>query len=376
MKIGLIAYSSQTGLGYQTYDFAKNIGCTKILIADLHVFNRMPVDHKKFDKLCDDIRITNGMPSRQDAHWITDDIDLLFVCETPLNYDIFDMARDKGVKTVLQYNYEFLEYYRKPSLPKPDLLASPSYWNIEDTKQRGFAPVEYLPVPMDFTGVEPRIIKTVKRIGHIGGRVADHDRNGTKLFLDFATGFAQTTIFDDKLPFDRSEIIFELYMQLPKDGRTEKNFHEIKPILDEAKNILGERLEVRFDVPNNRDMYRTMDLMILPRRYGGLCLPLWESLAHGIPVMMPKIDPNDKVLPSEWTTLAMEYGTLNTHSKIPMYQVDMGTLMLDVINVVADIESHNQTAYNMADEMGWDNMREKYYRLFQSLVDNEYEVQS
>ena len=31
-RIALLAYSSNTGLGYQTWDFAKNIKCEKILI--------------------------------------------------------------------------------------------------------------------------------------------------------------------------------------------------------------------------------------------------------------------------------------------------------------------------------------------------------
>lgn len=366
MRIGLIAFSSPTGLGYQTYDFAKNINCSKILIADLSRLNRMPVDHDKFTPLSENIRITDGIPNREDAHWITEDIDLLFFAETPLNWDILDMARDKGVKTVLQYNYEFLEYYRRPSLPKPDLLASPSYWNIEDTKIRNFAPVQYLPVPINTSEITPRDIKQLKRIGHIGGRIAEHDRNGTGIFLEFALAYAKVD----------PEAIFEIYLQTPREGGSERLWHTIKPLLDEVKGELGARLEIKLDTRDHLDMYQSMDLMILPRRYGGLCLPLWEAMAHGIPVMMPKIDPNDKVLPSEWTSLAMEVGHLETHSKIPMYQVDLSTLVMDVIQMKESITESNLQAIELARSVSWEKMREKYYRLFQSLVDNEYEVQS
>jgi hypothetical protein len=40
--------------------------------------------------------------------WLSDDVDLIFVCETPLNYCLFEKAEAKGVPVVLQYNYEFL----------------------------------------------------------------------------------------------------------------------------------------------------------------------------------------------------------------------------------------------------------------------------
>lgn len=371
MKIGLIAYSTKTGLGYQTYDFARHIKCSKILIPDLKRHNGMPTDHAKFNDLADDIRIADGFPSREDAHWITDDIDLLFVCETPLNYDIFDMARDKGVKTIMQYNYEFLEYYRHKRLPKPDLLASPSYWNIEDTRSQGFAPVEYLPVPIDNSSITPRSISEVKKITHVGGRIAKHDRNGTADFLEFAVNFDQITMIDGA-NFDRSKLIYEVYLQTPQTTAASNDFHEIKPLIHKAKEILGERLSVRFDTANHLDMYKDSDLMILPRKYGGLCLPLWESLAHGVPVMMPNIEPNNRLLPRDWLTTSTECGNLEVHSKIRMYKPDIFTLMMDATVVMNDIEEHSKKALELANEHSWKNMQEKYYRLFQTLIDNEY----
>ena len=364
MRIGLIAYSTKTGLGYQTYDFARHIKCSKILIPDLKRHNGMPTEHSKFDPLSDNIRIADGFPSREDAHWITDDVDLLFVCETPLNYDIFDMARDKGVKTIMQYNYEFLEYYRHKHQAKPDLLVSPSYWNIEDTKAMQFAPVVYLPVPIDITSITPRSISEVKKITHVGGRVAKNDRNNTKRFIEFAANFDQMI---DDTNLNRAELVYEVFLQT---NQASSDFHEIKPLLHKAKELLGDRFSVRFDTENHLDMYKDSDLMILPRKYGGLCLPLWESLAHGVPVMMPNIDPNDKILPCDWLTTAIESGSLEVHSKVPMYDVDNQTLMMDVIGMINNIEVNSKKARQLAVEHSWDVMQEKYYRLFQQLVDD------
>jgi hypothetical protein len=46
-------------------------------------------------------------------------------------------------------------------------------------------------------------------------------------------------------------------------------------------------------LPNYLDQYKDGDVLVIPRKYGGLCLPMQEALAHGIPVIMPDIEPND-----------------------------------------------------------------------------------
>jgi len=114
MRIGLLAYSSDTGLGYQTREFYKHFPCAKVLIADLSKYNGMPLDHSwctTEHKICD------GFPSDGDCEWLVTDVDLVFVCETPLNYSLFTMASIRGVKTVQQFNYEFFDYFENPYSP-------------------------------------------------------------------------------------------------------------------------------------------------------------------------------------------------------------------------------------------------------------------
>lgn len=40
------------------------------------------------------------------------------------------------------------------------------------------------------------------------------------------------------------------------------------------------------------DMYRNQHLVVLPRKYGGLCIPALEAMACGVAVMMPDCSPN------------------------------------------------------------------------------------
>ena len=43
-------------------------------------------------------------------------------------------------------------------------------------------------------------------------------------------------------------------------------------------------------------LYAGFDPLILPRRYGGLCLPMNEALRSGLPVIMFNVSPSDAIL--------------------------------------------------------------------------------
>lgn len=312
LKIGLLAYSSPTGLGYQTKTFYDFLFPEKTLVADLSQFNGMPTNHEswypKRSKVC------KGFPTKEFMEWLTDGIDVLLVCEQPLEYDLFKIARKKGVKIVLQYNYEFLQYIKRPQLPAPDLFLSPSYWHVDKVEALDIAPVEVLPPPVWIRKFIPRKITEVNTLFHVMGRPAVNDRNGTRIFLQLAEELGD-------------EFDYIIYIQSPREDNTERLFHELKPELTRLKEKLKDSFKIRFDTPNNTDLYKEGDLLILPRRFGGLCLPMWESLASGVPVVMPNISPNEMVLPEFWLVDAEEKGYIETHSKIPMYEASLRDLV-------------------------------------------------
>lgn len=357
MKIGLLAYSTNTGLGYQTLDFAKHIECEKILIADLGNLNHMTVHHERYTNLAKEVSIANGIPSDDDMEWLTNDVDLIFVCETPLNWNLFKIADQKDVVSVLQFNYEFLEYFRHPNYPAPTVLASPSFWNIEAVQNLKIAPVEYLPVPIDTKKIPFREITEIKTLLHIMGRPAVHDRNGTLDFLRLALALGK-------------EYRYKIYGQKPQEMSTEQTFYPIKVAIEEAKNVLGDNLEVYFDTEDNRSMYEEGDLFVLPRKYGGLCLPLWEAMSAGIPALMTQIDPNDKVLELNWLAKSEPFGTIRTHSDIPMYKPTLESMLEAFQNHKNNIMLYNQIARVKAEEMSWGVMKRKYLNLFKKYAND------
>lgn len=355
MKIGLLACSSNTGLGYQTRDFYKHMNPSKTLIYDISKLNGMPTDHSwAFQP-----RVCEGIPSNADCEWLVDGMDAVFVCETPLNFHLFGYARKSRVKTVLQYNYEFLNYFRDMTLPAPDILAAPSLWEIEKVEELNIAQVVYLPVPV--SEVNPKKIKKVKVISHIMGRPAMHDRNGTREFIKM--------ILDKHFLLGKySDIEFRIYLQTPREPKTVEIYNEVKLDIDKAKHALGERLKVIYDIEDNTQIYRDSDLIVLPRKYGGLCLPFLEALGFGIPVIMTDISPNNKIMPEKWLCQARLQSNFRTHSDIPIYQAIDYSLLIKTLAVIDNIEQENERATSMGHMYSWKQRQLDYDLLFDQIT--------
>jgi glycosyltransferase involved in cell wall biosynthesis len=55
-------------------------------------------------------------------------------------------------------------------------------------------------------------------------------------------------------------------------------------------------VDLHVEVGNVADpaaLYADADVLVLPRRYGGLCLPAQEAMSCGLPVLMTDCPPND-----------------------------------------------------------------------------------
>lgn len=338
MKLGIIAYSSDTGLGNQTWEVYKNLNPHKTLIIDLSRFNGMPTNHERYSG---NIRITKGLPTREDMDWLSDDVDTVFECETPLNYDLHQFCIDKGVRVVQQFNPEFLDYWEKPILPPPTLFADPSSWLLNETRELNIAPVEILRVPINRELLKFRKITELKTIIHIIGRPTANDRNGTLEFIELSR----------RLP----DYKYIAYLQPPTDARAREYFKIVEEQLSNSK------VEVITNVPNYEDLYKDGDLLVLPRKYGGLCLPMQEALSCGLPVIMTDVSPNRDLLPSEWLCEASLQGTFYAHRNIDYYQANVDSLVEIVKDF--DIEKGNEKANEIAESLSWENMKDEYNRV-------------
>lgn len=331
MRIGLIARMDKSGLGVQTAQIAEMLQPSKIMIIDSTSF-RGSKQHPEWYNSFENKFIVKGFPQTKDFNKLLEDVDIVITCEIPYGYELFDLARKKGVKTILQPNWEFFDYLRNQNLPQPDELWLPSEWHQDEYKHfLRNVKVKFLPPPT-YYNIPTRIINIGRwhnyeevpeqklKILHIVGNKAIHDRNGTDSVIEAA--------------------------QYTKSNNFELT---IKSQNKDIKIVNDPRIKYDFDSPDSPfDLYEGFDLMIMPRRYGGLCLPVNEALAHGIPVIMTDISPNDMWLPDEWLVKSYKIGEFMTRSMIDIYEVDLYSLV-DKIDEFCNIDdkqlmSHKEKA--------------------------------
>lgn len=328
MRIGLIAQPHRTGIGVQTAEFARHFRIRKVLLTDLtklHAQNsRNGKQVSTVDWFNDYERMTvDGVPTDDQCKWLLEGIDVLFVVETPLNWAIFNYAKMMNVKTVLQYNYEFFEYFLR-NVPNPDLFLAPSLWNIEKVKLYGN--VKHLPVPIATDRIKRRKIGIPKKFLHVAGHKAYLDRDGTE-------------IIKKSLPFIKNMGV------------------EIK-VHDQS----------RTELDNYWDLYDEGDVMLLPRRYGGLSLKLQEAAAAGIPTVVTERDPyagNPCTIivpgPYHYDRIKLK-GDVESYSASPQ---KLGELITELSRT--DLSEKSEQTYQWAQERSWERMQPEYMKTFEEI---------
>lgn len=346
MKLGLVARMDKTGLGNQTRSLTELLNPDKILVIDSSSFHlgqrQFPSTYAKRNAYRNEgmIRPMNGIRFLQN-------IDVLFSCETFYSPTLINDARARGVKTILQYNFEFLENLLPGNRPLPDVLLAPSEWRIEEVRERFGDIVRYLPPPTDEKRFERARFENLNRVVykpkflHVVGKQAMHDRNGTR---DLIAALAYT------------DADFELHIrsQTPLEGI----------------DLSDPRVTVLSGSPIDEvDMYVGYDAMVLPRRYAGLCLPMNEALMSALPVIMTDIDPNNRILPPEWLVTSHKCGSFMTKINVDIYSADLRSLAAAIDDMCrADILTEKRKAYKIGyDNFSFEVLRPKYNELLENL---------
>lgn len=299
MRLTIIARADLTGLGNQSRNWVRLLKPHKIIVIDSRPFNK---NDQYFSWYSGHPRAyqVNGFISTGEINSILQDTDVLLTFESTYNYGLLATASMRGIKTILQNNWEFTDYLRQPSLPLPDLLVNHSTWHLNDQVKRWPDITDYCPSPLFIEDYESVYTDNMNRTGkkrflHIAGRTTHMDRNGTQDLLEAVK----------LIPKD---IDFELVI---KSQSVEVGaFDDPRVSVDRSSPV------------DEKALYRDFDLVIMPRRYGGACLPMNEALAAGLPVIMPDIDPNNKILPEGWLVPAEKKSVFMARTPIDVYSVD------------------------------------------------------
>ena len=344
MRLGIIARSDNTGLGNQTRELVNMLNPDKIMLINSRFFNQNK-QHPEWYSEYNCQTTIKGFPNTNEILEFLKDIDVVISCELFYNPKFVDLAKSRGIKTILQYNYEFLDYLANPNQTLPDVLVAPSLWNFEDVVNKfgDKTSVVHLPPPTDinlFSNARKiNKSKTHKRLLHIAGKAAVKDRNGTNTVIEMLN----YSIGD-------YELIVKTQSQL--------NIKSNDP-----------RLTIDNSNPDShQSLYEGFDAMILPRRYAGLCLPMNEALISGLPVFMTDISPNNKVLPEDWLFESKRIDELQTRTMLDVYDGNakmLGKLVDDYYGL--DIPKLKDKAFDIGNSnFATESLKDKYLKLINS----------
>lgn len=344
MRLGLIARADNSGLGNQTWEFHRHLQPDKTLVIDLSVIadsNDHCNKHAYLERF-PGATVHQGLTPTPDViEDFLEGLDVVFSAETFYTHDFLHRSNNRGIATVLQYNYEFLAHLSNPHLPSPTLFAAPSLWHYLTTRLDNKV---HLPVPIatDRFSPNPTPPEVARTFLHPVGRPAIHDRNGTEDVLA-------------ALSCVRSPITMILRCQRPGYAESLLSNYEIPSCVT---------VEVDSSAPAEYwRSYEGVDAVILPRRYGGLCLPANESIGAHLPVLMPDIDPNNRWMPQDWLMPANVSSEFQAANPVQVYRVGPSTLALAIDRLATEPDFYQRSvkeAARLADLYSWNTLMPQY----------------
>jgi len=332
MRLTLLARDDRTGLGYQTKAYYKHLQPHRTIVIDISIINGNQQQHwyNNAERIL-------GIPTDDQLDFILADTDVLLTAETPYNLNLYKRARQLGVKTICVENPEFYDHIMYPEYDMPDMIILPSTWQYDFIKQhaesRGTKVLQiHHPVDReDFRYIQRDNCSFI----NIAGTPAVNDRNGTYDFMNACPDGIVTT--------QSSDLAWHLRQQ-----------YRHSTIYD--------------SVSDNFDIYTLASVLVLPRKYGGNCLPLNEALSTGMPVIMTDIQPNNDILPKEWLVNAHLVDYFEPRTRVEIYQADQQAL-IDKLNWFRqqDIKQLSEQANQIADSISWQTLLPKYKEALEML---------
>lgn len=313
MRLGLIARADDRGLGVLTWEFHRHLApASTLVVREPGAEARGFLPH--LDRYPGAAVVTydqGTLPEQPTRDWL-DGLDVVYSAETFYDQRLTGWAAAAGVATVLHTMPEF----HSPAMATPTVLWAPTPWRLDQLPPARLVPV---PVAADRFPLTAPARDGQLRVLHTAGHRAAADRNGTTALLT-------------ALRMVRQPMTVRLLTQDPH-----------LPTIRPARGVTLQ------SEPGGRTdywgLYADADVLALPRRYGGLCLPTQEAMAAGLAVVMADCPPN-----GWWPTLrvpASPRGELNTPcGPVPIYSTNPRGLArtLDSLALDGDVLAGHQAA--------------------------------
>lgn len=270
MKLGIIARCDARGIAWQTLEMVRHLNPSKVLCVLMND-PEWPEDVGRFaqwDTTFVDSNLSPKLHERtldeRKCRKFLRDLDVVFAVETVYDWKFIDWAHEAGARVIVHGNGEFYAHHANPDWPHPDTWAWPTPWMRDQLPDGVDLPVPCVERPQTVADPDERTLNVL----HVIGKMAANDRNGS---LDFI----------EALPSLRGPTKVRIAVQgdsLPRKVRCGSNV--------ELEVITG-------SVADRWDLFADCHVLTMPRKYGGLCLPVIEAMACGLTPLMPDISPNE-----------------------------------------------------------------------------------
>jgi glycosyltransferase involved in cell wall biosynthesis len=335
VRIGLFgARADERGLGRLTQDFFTHMAPDRTLVVDMAAHARGFAQHLDRYPGATVVRFNGGrFNDRMLEHFFTG-LDVAVMYETAYDHRAYAVARSVGCATVLMAMPEFHRHLTE-RLPAPDAVWVPTGWLLD----RFPAGTPVVPVPVEREAAEggERGIGEPLRVLHVAGHRATGDRNGTLVLLA-------------ALAHLRGPVSVRVISQDQHPVRLPRTAPGVT-----VEVVLG-------GMGDHHRLYDGADVLVMPRRYGGLCLPVQEALAAGLGVVMTDCAPNREwpiapVRSRPGTMIHTPGGPIRLHDADP---VDLARVIDRLAADAREVAELRAGARGWARDHTWDRLRPVY----------------
>lgn len=210
------------------------------------------------------VRFSGELPEAECRQFLRG-LDVVYTVETGYDARFYDWAREEGCRSVCHVMPEFFHWWGHPAPSAPDVFWTPTTWWLDRL------PPETRLVPVPAPARTARLRTAARTFVHVAGTRAAADRNGTIAVIQAA-----------QLLKESCRLILRSQASTLPQPR------------------LGSNVELVLEpggVADRWKLYEDGDVLVLPRRYAGLSLPIIEALADGMAVIGTDREPERSTWP-------------------------------------------------------------------------------
>ncbi len=340
MKLGIVARADSRGIAWQSLEMVRHLDPDRVLCVTMddpdwpEDLTRFEAWETHFVKSNLSQNLNERGLSEPACRAFLNGLDVVLSVETVYDWQFLDWARDLRVRNIIQGNPEFYAHHHNPSWPDPTRWVWPTNWMIDELPGDTILPVPVVERPNVAAGPEEETL----RVLHVAGKTAASDRNGTVEFIE-------------AIPWMRGRIHVTIVTQEQRLPLTPR------PKGSVTVDVITGGVEDRWS------MYEDQHLVVLPRKYGGLCLPAQEATACGVFVMMTDTPPNDtwpgpRIERRKGRTQRSPFGPIQTWTVHPM---DVGHRVSRFAEQRDLVAAEQADAQRWASANTWDALAGRYH---------------